>query len=82
MIFLKNSVYSILDNTYIYLKCSYRHEDQKNIFYFYVLLIIYKTNDSNLPRGFVKAMDFDTFRHFSIDIFPGGIVQLSYMGII
>ena len=50
--------------------------------YFYLLLIIYKTNDSNLPRGFVKAMDFDTFRHFSIDIFPGGIVQLSYMGII
>ena len=78
MIFIKECIF-FLDNTYIYLKCSYRHEDKKN---FYLLLIIYKTNDSNLPRGFVKAMDFDTFRHFSIDIFPGGIVQLSYMGII
>ena len=76
MIFLTNQNES--DLVQISLKI---HEDQKK-FYFYVLLIIYKTNDSNLPRGFVKAMDFDTFRHFSIDIFPGGIVQLSYMGII
>ena len=81
MIFIKECIF-FLDNTYIYLKCFYRHEDQKKKNYFYLLLIIYKTNDSNLPRGFVKAMDFDTFRHFSIDIFPGGIVQLSYMGII